>query len=31
MAALIRAAHPGFTPFQVKTVLHTISENAVTG
>jgi subtilisin family serine protease len=28
MAALIRSAHPGLTPFQVKTVLHAISENA---
>jgi subtilisin len=28
MAALIRSAHPGLTPFQVKSVLHAISENA---
>jgi subtilisin len=28
MAALIRSAHPGLTPFQVKAVLHAISENA---
>ena len=28
MAALIRSAHPALTPFQVKAVLHAISENA---
>ena len=29
MVALIRSQHPGLTPFQVKAVLHAISENAV--
>ena len=28
MAALIRAKHPGLTPFQVKAVLHAVSQNA---
>jgi subtilisin len=28
MAAMIRSEHPGLTPFQVKAVLHAISENA---
>ena len=29
MAALIRSQHPSLTPFQIKTVLHALSENAV--
>jgi subtilisin family serine protease len=29
MVALIRSKHPGLTPFQVKAVLHALSENAV--
>ena len=29
MAALIRSRHPHLTPFQVKAVLHAVSDNAV--
>ncbi len=29
MVALVRSKHPGLTPFQVKAVLHAMSENAV--
>lgn len=28
LAALVRAKHPGLTPFQVKSVLHALAENA---
>jgi subtilisin family serine protease len=28
MAALVLAKHPGLTPYQVKAVLHAVSDNA---